>query len=505
MLRMDECNKIYKEFHLNGLSKNEIANRFNRSWATVDKIVRLSPEQIATRSNKRNRATKVVTEQVKETVREFFELEIERNIPRKQRYSPAFIFDSLVERQLYCGSFRTLRRFIAEARKNIQKSSPKAFMQLEFKFGHYLQVDHGPTVLILNGHKLAGHLFVASVPGAILRFCQFYPIKSSESWGDFHEKLFTFFGGIFAHIIFDNDSVLKIPKTGELTPFCLELQHHYGFKAIFCNKASGWEKGSVENAVGFCRRRYLPGLQEFTSLEEANIYLREKCHSEIRVGRHYESKKALSELFKELRNELWPLKIERSWCAIKEARVSHQQLIRHKNHRYSVPEKYVGALVQLLATPFEISVAIKNETLAIHERMYIPGRDSIDLDHYLDQLAKKPRAVDFAKVIKQASFDKKLQAIKERLNYKLSAELANRDFINILMLKRESTSQEFEVALELALESGAITYPAIRSILKQLQTDITRSITEIDCDHIKIDHHFNLNKYSELEKRSHYD
>ena len=46
------------------------------------------------------------------------------------------------------------------------------------------------------------------------------------------------------------------------------------FEAIFCNKAAGWEKGSVENGVGYCRRNYLPGLPSFETINSLNNYLK---------------------------------------------------------------------------------------------------------------------------------------------------------------------------------------------------------------------------------------
>lgn len=505
MLRMDECNKIYKDFHIHGLTKNQIANKFNRAWATIDKIVGLSPEQIANRSSKRNRKPIVLTDEVTLAINALLDQEEELKVPRKQRYRPGFLFHYLVDRGIYQGSLRTLRRHMANIRAERKQKKQKVFVQLEFEFGEYLQVDHGPTTLNLDGQKMAGHLFVATVPGASLRYCQFYPTKAQEAWGDFHDRVFKFFQGIFPRVIYDNDSVLKVPKSGEPTQFCLELQHYYGFEAIFCNKASGWEKGSVENAVGFCRRNYLAGLPQFNNLTEVNRYLAERCHGQISSGHHYENKRPLKELKNSLLAKLWPCKNEKSWSVIREARVNSQQLVRYRGHRYSVPEKFVGSLLQLSVSAFEVVIVNKSEVLARHQRKFHSGEDSIELDHYLDQLARKPRAFDYAKVVKQTNFDGPLANIRDRLNFKLDQSLATKDFIKILQLKRECNEQEYEVALELALETGAITYGGVRSILRQLQAEINQTIEEIDCDHIKIDHHFNLNKYSELERRNCYD
>ena len=45
------------------------------------------------------------------------------------------------------------------------------------------------------GVRTKEYLFVASVPGQVLRYCQAFPIKATEAWGEFHERAFQFFGG----------------------------------------------------------------------------------------------------------------------------------------------------------------------------------------------------------------------------------------------------------------------------------------------------------------------
>ena len=48
----------------------------------------------------------------------------------------------------------------------------------------------------------------------------------------------------------------------------------YCFEAIFANVRAGWEKGSVENLVGYARRNYLVPLPEGKDLELLNADLR---------------------------------------------------------------------------------------------------------------------------------------------------------------------------------------------------------------------------------------
>ena len=46
MVRVDEINKIKKDFLQNNISKNEIAKKFNRSWDTVNRLLNMNEEEI---------------------------------------------------------------------------------------------------------------------------------------------------------------------------------------------------------------------------------------------------------------------------------------------------------------------------------------------------------------------------------------------------------------------------------------------------------------------------
>ena len=60
-----------------------------------------------------------------------------------------------------------------------------------------------------------------------------------------------------------------------------QLAAHYGFEPVFCNPASGNEKGLVENLVGYIRRNVCVPLPRVKSLDELN------ANSIPLVSRHY--------------------------------------------------------------------------------------------------------------------------------------------------------------------------------------------------------------------------
>jgi transposase len=152
---------------------------------------------------------------------------------------------------------------------------------LNFEAGKYLQIDHGEVEIQLHSIRVKGYLFVASVPGLAIRYCQVYLTKSQEAWGAFHERCFWHFGGVFQFCVYDNDGAICNSKLGTANQFLSDMESYYNFEAIFCNKASGWEKGSVENGVGYCRRNFLPGLPDFESLMNLNHYLEECSQRQV--------------------------------------------------------------------------------------------------------------------------------------------------------------------------------------------------------------------------------
>lgn len=62
---------------------------------------------------------------------------------------------------------------------------------------------------------------------------------------------------------------------------------HHRIDAMFCNPYSGWEKGAVENAVGFLRRNLMvPPLEAETHTQLGRIML-DRCDALAASSRHY--------------------------------------------------------------------------------------------------------------------------------------------------------------------------------------------------------------------------
>ena len=510
MVKMDEVNKIRKAYFRNGESKNEIARRFKRSWNTIDTIIKTDRDQFSTRGKRPGRKATVATEAVKHEIRKVLQEEERLNVKKKQRHKAAFFYKDLKRRGLYTGCERTMRDIVREIRQELQVSKRKSYLPLSFEAGLFVQIDHGEADCLMAGERIRVYVFVATLPGLCLRYCRIYPVKASEAWGDFHERTFRFFGGVFANVIYDNDSVLVKQVLGSehhQTDFSHALEEHYSFHSRFCNVGAGNEKGAVENAVGFCRRNYLPGLPSFSSWTAANDVLEAHCREDIAAGTHYRTAEPLQDLFVQSQAKLLPLLPDRNWVRWEQRDVNSQQLIAHDGHYYSVPERYVGSTMRVGIGVFTIMIYQGQREVAKHHRHYMKGDDSLVLEHYLPQLKKKPGALWDCAAVKAYAFEPALLQLWQRLSVRFDQHEANAEFINTLLLRRKYGTENLLTAIDLALEYGCVESAGIVNVLQQLTADSMPSyssnwLSEMYPELAKQSFHadYDLSRYANLHK-----
>ncbi len=471
MLRMDEINKIKKGYQKEGKTINAISKEFNRSWNTIQTYVETPLNVIKDKGRTRNKESKKFSKELKNQIKELLLSQDKRRIHKKQRYTSKVLCRMMQERGLYSGSASHLRRLIRSIRTELSLVKITSYLPLQFELGESLQVDHGECQLLINDERVRGYIFIASIPGYCIRFSQCYPIKSQEAWGLFHEKTFNFFKGIFPRIVYDNDSVLVKKVIGierKQTFFSLTLEEYYGFESHFCNVSSGNEKGSVENAVGYCRRNFLPDLPEFKSWDDLNQYLLDSSTQDIETKEHYRSKELLSTYFKQLEGKLWELRPPKTWQKESLVKINTWQFAVDGRHNYSVPERYLGSSLRMLKSVDAISLYHENEFIYSHKRLHSQYGDSIHFEHYLSQLERKPLALKYFKGYGNLSKD--IKRLCYCLNKRLGEHKGNQELIQILKLSSKYSKQDFELAIGLALLYQAYNYDSILNLLEQSVT-----------------------------------
>src|SRR5205814_720007 len=152
----------------------------------------------------------------------------------------------------------------------------------------------------------------------------------------------------------------------------------------------GHEKGGVEGEVGFFRRNHLVPVPAARDLDELNTMLLGGCREdEARVidGRQ----QTVGEALAIERDHLLPMPSEGfDLVEVSFARIDGLRRVRVRTNAYSAP-LWPGTTVQVKLAAASVEIWHQGRCVARHARSYARHQEVLDLEHYLDGLARKPR------------------------------------------------------------------------------------------------------------------
>jgi len=362
--------------------------------------------------------------------------------PRKQRHTARRIYDRLVAEHGFRGSEVTVRRAVARLRP--RRSVP--YVPLEAPPGHIAQADFGSAVVTIAGARVEVALFCLRAKASKVPFVVAYPTERLEAFLAGHVEAFAFFGGVFAELWYDNPrtavtKILSGPARKEHELFSA-LRAHYLFASSFCTPGAGNEKGSVENLVGYVRRNALvPVAREFADLPDLNRHLREWCERER--ARHDAAWALERAALRELPAHPFSPSVSRPVVAGKTALVSLDRV------RYSVPVACAGATLRAECFVDHVEIYRGSEVVARHARSYARGATVLELAHYLDAFARKPRAALSCAALETAD-----PVFTRAREVALRSPDAHRRFAEVLLLGRELGLERLAEALSACLAGG---------------------------------------------------
>lgn len=276
------------------------------------------------------------------------------------------------------------------------------------------------------------------------RYAKLYMNQKMESFQEAHADFFEKTKGSFAKMVYDNMKVAVRRFVGinekEPTEGLLKLSIYYGFKYRFCNIRRGNEKGHVERSVEYIRRKAFCDCNSFDSLEKANAYLEKMCDGLNSRIQSLKGKTA-NELFEEERKCLGEYLPKFDAAITNELKVDKYSCITVEQNHYSVPEQYVGKIVFVKIFTSKIICYYNNEKITIHDRKYGLHEWSIQIEHYLKTLKRKPGALPNSMAMSQAN--EKLKTIYNK--YYIRKE---KDFIDLISLIQEKSLSDIEKAIE---------------------------------------------------------
>ena len=448
---------------IHGRSQRSAAKHFGIARDTVAALLREPAEAGERRYSRRKARAAPVRERVLPYIEGWLQenSRLQRWAP-KQRWTAHRMWVELTSRGISVAE-STVRQLVRECRQ----APPKAFVPLTFAPGERAEFDFGQAVVLLDGVQtavpyLAGRLRYS---GAI--FVECFPSERQDCFLLGQRHAFEFWGGVPTTVVYDNlkPAVLRVLE-GHRRTEQEALKHFrsvYRFEAVFTNTAAGWEKGSVENLVGYARRNFFVPVPVVASLDALNAQLREACLADQQrtmAGRPT----PIADLLATERAALVPLP-ERPLeiGELREVVVRPTGRVRFETNEYSVPTRYVGQRLTLRADPFRVRVAAGEVVVAEHARCY--GRQQVieDFRHYVPVLLEKPFAVPFASALRTGDLPPAWEAYRRELAARRPD--GNREFARVLHLCLTYSVPQVSAALELAAASGSYSADAVRQLL----------------------------------------
>jgi len=302
-----------------------------------------------------------------------------------------------------------------------------------------------------------------------------FPTQRQEAFLLGQRHAFEFWGGVPRTAVYDNlkPAVLQVLQGHSRREHEAFLHFHsvYCFEALFANVRAGWEKGSVENLVGYARRNYLVPLPEGTDLELINADLRYNCLTDqqrIMAGR---TDPIASRLEFE-RTYLGPLPLHPPELGpLVEVLVHSTGRVRFQTNDYSVPIQYAYQRLSLQATPFRVCLFAGSELVADHPRCYEKRQVIEDWRHYVPLLLQKPFAVPWASALHHGDLPPSFESARRDLVARRAD--GNREFVRILELCLTHELAAVEAALIQARTLGGWSADTVRQLLHMTTTQDT--------------------------------
>ena len=399
MTTMDDIHRIRVMFFEQGKNITQISSETGLDWKTVRKYVDMEdfntppPKAEAPRESKLDPFKPIIDGWLTEDLK----------APRKQRHTAKRIFRRLQDEVpgFNCG-YRTVATYVAARKKELQMGKQGGHLPLVHHPGE-AQADFGQAAFYENEkYHPEGKYLVLSFPVSNGGYLQLNYGENMECLLEGLTTMFEYIGGVPTEIWFDNTStiVTGIIKGGgrNITERFQRFIEHYRFKPVFMNPDSGWEKGNVENKVGYLRRNELVPVPRFGSLEAFNADLLPACDADME-REHYEDDRGryISELFLDDRKALLPLPSvpfdTAGYLTVQTDNYGKFTLDKGK-HRYSVSPDYSLDTVRIKLTSSEVIVMNTDEHVIVrHRRLYGDERESMDWVPYLKYISSKPRSL----------------------------------------------------------------------------------------------------------------
>jgi transposase len=345
-------------------------------------------------------------------------------------------------------SYRSVALFI----QTVSQKAREAFIKQDYAPGYSVEFDWGDVTLDIDDmggeHRFKIGLF--TFKHSDYRYAVLHTNENTECFLDAHKQFFESVGGIPTEMVYDNAKVQVQRMTGgdkKPTGAMIELSSYYGFKPRFTNYYSGHEKGNVEKSVEVIRRKAFSlknSFETFAEAESALMVAVAKNNAAIKQRTGQSADAAFAEEVKFLAPYRFPIDVS----TFTYASVNKYSLVYVDTHFYSVPEWLSQKKVMVRKYPDKLKF-YHNDELLFETVRILKGKHQyrIDINHYLETLKKKPRAVKHSLALKQTG--PWLQEIFHKYY-----EQKPRDFIHFLEIIKSHHLEDVKLAITKLMQRG---------------------------------------------------
>lgn len=366
-------------------------------------------------------------------------------------YSAQQIYQRLTEAG-YGGGITIVKDYVHRIRPRRQP----AFLKLDFQPGECAQVDWGEfgTVAVGNTRRRLS-FFVMVLCYSRRMYLEFTVSQEMEFFLACHENAFAAFGAVPARLMVDNlkSAVLKrlVGAAPVFNPKYLDFSRHWGFQISPCNVASGWEKGRVENAVGYVKKNFLAGqaFLDFSAVQPA-AQLWVDTWADVRV--HGTTQRRPVDLFEQERAHLLPLNpVGFDLARVRTVSVNKQFRVALDGNTYSVPARHVGQRLTMKAWADRVCLYEHDRLVARHVRSMQRNHDIEDPDHAQQLLQQRKSAREQRLLVQFLALSPRAQAYREGLEVRhVNARVHLRQILALAeMHGREAVARALEDGLEM--------------------------------------------------------
>lgn len=432
-----------------GLSRNTV-RKYLRNIENVQEgiLEELKPEIRTIHQPKR-----VVNEELIGIVHNYLETNRER--PLKQRLSGVEIHH-LIQGRGFQVSYSTIKIIIRDWKKSHHHR--EVFVLQDPPEGYRAEFDWGYVDIILDNILQKVSLAIFTLNYSQYRFGKLYSNQSTFDVIQAHIDFFNEIKGVPQVIVYDNATTIYDIRKKQYNKRFLLCATHYQFKPQVCNPASPHEKGSCERSVSVVRKSAFSEKIRFNSLIQANDHL-SHCLKGLNNQKVHRRANVPIQLLEEERSHMFSLpSLEFSNYELRSSSINRYNLIEIYKNYYSVPDSYSAKNLFVKIYADKIEMMDNEKIIAVHSRKTGRGEYSLQTDHYLKTLSRKPGAIRHSKLLR--SLDNEIRNL-----FEIHFIDKPKEFLPILELIRDSSPEAVVYALEVCKERDLFVTPDLLRLL----------------------------------------